>query len=191
MLLDAQSFVSAASIASAINVTVSSLASPTELNSRAAQQGDLAIARTTGATSDDCTVYYADTSSDAQSLPYIVTSATSGVRWIAIAGRYRNGNVNSAALTASRLLRTDSSKNLESNAALTNTRILYADSNGWPTDSANLTFSGTLLTLGTGATDNIWQRLGIAGGVGVVQGLAASSGFRGASQDQISLNGCP
>lgn len=65
------------------------------------------------------------------------------------------GNLLNSGLTASRLVRSDASKNLESNAALTNTRVLYADSNGWPTDSANLTFSGTLLTLGTGATGGL------------------------------------
>jgi hypothetical protein len=60
-----------------------------------------------------------------------------------------------SALTASRLVRTDGSKALESNAALTSTRVIFADGSGWPTDSANFTFSGTLLTLGTGATGGL------------------------------------
>jgi hypothetical protein len=63
--------------------------------------------------------------------------------------------LNNSALTASRLIRTDASKNLESNAALTNTGVLIADSSGWPSTSANMTFSGTLLTLGTGATGGL------------------------------------
>jgi hypothetical protein len=143
------------SVGAAIEVTVSNIASPTELNSRAAIQGDLVLARTTEAGTGSQTLYYADTTSDSESLPYIVSSATAGVKFIACGGRYNNGSKAIGGLTASRLVRTDASKNLESNAVLTNTRVLYADSNGWPADSANLTFSGTLLTLGTGATGGL------------------------------------
>ena len=162
------------SIGSAVEVTVSNIASPTELNSRAAAQGDVILARTTEAGTGNQTWYYADNTSDAESLPYIVSSATAGVKFIAFAGRYQNQNANTAALTASRLLRTDANKNLESNAALTSTRVLYADGSGWPTDSANFTWSGTTLqTIGSGgvstlqaSTQDAMRLLGRAGGTG-------------------------
>lgn len=145
--LDAVSFLTPGALGAAIEVTVASIASPTELNSRAAAQGDIILARTTEAGTGTQTWYYADTTSGAESLPYIVSSATAGVKFIAFGGRYQNENVNTAALTASRLLRTDASKNLESNAALTNTRVTFADSSGWPTDSANFTFTTTVCTI--------------------------------------------
>lgn len=56
-------------------------------------------------------------------------------------------NVRLTPLTASRLLRTDANKQLESNAALTSGRVTIADVNGWPTDSANFTFSTTVCTI--------------------------------------------
>lgn len=51
------------------------------------------------------------------------------------------------ALTASRLVRTDAGKALESNAALTATGVLFADANGWPSTSANFTFTTTVCTI--------------------------------------------
>lgn len=138
------------SIGSAIEVTVASIASPTELNGRAAAQGDLVLARTTEAGTGSQTLYYADTTSDAESLPYIVSSATAGVKFIACGGRYNNGSKAIGGLTASRLLRTDASKNLESNAALTNTYVLYADSNGWPTGSSGFITTGSAAAIGAG-----------------------------------------
>ena len=88
--LDAISFLSPSAIGSAIEVTVASIASPTELNSRAATQGDLILARTIEAGTGTQTLYYADATSDAEALPYIVSSATAGVKFVAVAGRYVN-----------------------------------------------------------------------------------------------------
>jgi hypothetical protein len=88
--LDAISFLSPSAIGSAIEVTVASIASPTELNSRAAAQGDLILARTIEAGTGTQTLYYADATTDAESLPYIVSSATAGVKFVAVAGRYVN-----------------------------------------------------------------------------------------------------
>lgn len=84
--LDAVAFITPGSLGAAIEVTVASIASPTELNSRAAAQGDIILARTVEAGSSNQTWYYADTTSDAQSLPFIVSSATAGVKFLAIAG---------------------------------------------------------------------------------------------------------
>lgn len=58
-----------------------------------------------------------------------------------------------------------------SNATLTSGRIPYATTNGLLTDSANLTFSGTLLTLGTGATGG----LSIAATTGATLNIASTS----------------
>ncbi len=120
--LDAVSFLTPGALGAAIEVTVANIASPTELNARAAAQGDIILARTTEAGTGTQTWYYADTTSDAQSLPYIVSSATAGVKFIAVAGRYQNQSINSAALTASRVVTTDVSKNLDTPATVTTTQ---------------------------------------------------------------------
>lgn len=259
--LDAIVFLSPSSIGTAIEVTVADINSPTELNGIAASSGDVIIARTVGAATDQYTFYIADTTSDAQSLPWIVSSSTAGVKFIASAGHAVNNSVRFAstirlnsltasrlvtldssndsatpssvavdqtitttstvsskaigaagialdkdssigdftlslspanltntrrwtfsdrsdtvagltaqtfsgiqtftlapvmsALTASRLVRTDGSKALESNAALTSTHMLFADSNGWPSGSANLTWSGTQITISSAIADAI------------------------------------
>ena len=88
--LDAVSFLTPGALGAAIEVTVASIASPTELNSRAAAQGDIILARTVEAGTGTQTWYYADTTSDSEALPWIVSSATAGVKFIAIAGAYSN-----------------------------------------------------------------------------------------------------
>lgn len=88
--LDAVSFISPGSLGAGIEVTVASIASPTELNIRPAAQGDIVLARTTEAGTGTQTWYYADTTSDAEALPWIVSSATAGVKFIAVAGAYAN-----------------------------------------------------------------------------------------------------
>ncbi len=118
-LLDPTVFLTSGAIGAAIEVTVANIASPTELNARAAAQGDIILARTIEAGTGTQTWYYADTTSDAQSLPYIVSSATAGVKFIAFGGRYQNENINTAALTASRVVATDASKNLDTPATIT------------------------------------------------------------------------
>jgi hypothetical protein len=184
--LDAIAFLSPSAIGSAIEVTVASIASPTELNSRAAAQGDIILARTIEAGTGTQTWYYADTTSDAESLPYIVSSATSGVKFIAIGGRYQNESINTASLTASRLIRTDASKNLESNAALISTYILYADTNGWPTGSASLTWNGTALTA-NGVAIGDTSGYGFVSLNGVTSPLASTIGIYGAGPGDDTL----
>lgn len=85
-LLEPQVFLSPGSIAAAIETTVANIDSPTELNSLGTSQGELRIARTTQAGDSNETLYYLDTTSSAQDLPYIVTSATAGLKWMAMAG---------------------------------------------------------------------------------------------------------
>ncbi len=114
--LDPVVFLSPSSIGTAIEVTVADINSPTELNSVAAASGDIIIARTVGAATDQYTYYIADTTSDAQSLPWIVSSATSGVKFIATAGHAVNNAVRFAStirlnsLTASRIVTLDSNR---------------------------------------------------------------------------------
>lgn len=206
---------SSISFGAAIETTVANIASPTELNSLGTTQGEIRLARTTEAGTGTQTWYYLDTTSDAQSLPYIVTSATAGLKWIAFGGRYCNEAVNIlgiltaasslsvtstatvgglltassgltvtstttlSGLTASRLVRTDGSKQLESNAALTSTNVLYADSNGWPTGDSNLTVTSTVFTLGSTRTANFANTTSAssatAGAVTIGNGTAATN----------------
>jgi hypothetical protein len=88
--LDPVFFLTPGALGAAIEVTVANIASPTELNSRAAAQGDIVLARTVEAGTGTQTWYYADTTSAAQDLPYVVSSATAGVKFIAVAGAYAN-----------------------------------------------------------------------------------------------------
>lgn len=88
--LDPQVFLTPGSIAAAIETTVANIDSPTELNSLGTSQGELRIARTAQAGDSNETLYYLDTTSSAQSLPYIVTSATAGLKWLAMAGYAHN-----------------------------------------------------------------------------------------------------
>lgn len=84
--LDPQVFLTPGAIGAAIETTVASIDSPTELNSLGTTQGELRVARTTQAGDSNETLYYLDTTSSAQDLPYIVTSATAGLMWMAMAG---------------------------------------------------------------------------------------------------------
>lgn len=126
--LDVIAFLTPGALGAAIEVTVASIASPTELNSRAAAQGDIILARTIEAGTGTQTWYYADTTSAVEALPYIVSSATAGVKFIAFGGRYQNENINTAALTASRVVTTDASKNLDAPATIATDQSLSTTS---------------------------------------------------------------
>lgn len=60
-----------------------------------------------------------------------------------------------SALTASRLVRTDASKALESNAALTATHVLFADANGWPTGNAALVYASSVLEIASASASPV------------------------------------
>lgn len=140
--LDAIVFLSPSSIGTAIEVTVADINSPTELNGIAASSGDIIIARTVGAATDQYTFYIADTTSDAQSLPWIVSSSTAGVKFIASAGHAVNNSVRFAStirlnsLTASRIVTLDSSKDSSTPATITTDQSLSL------TGSATVTVAG-------------------------------------------------
>jgi hypothetical protein len=113
------------SIGSAIEITVADINSPTELNAVGSAQGELRLARTVEAGDSQQTLYYLDTTSSAQSLPYVVTSLTAGLKWVAVSGHACNQAVRFAsdvrlnAETASRIVTTDSNKDLDTPATVT------------------------------------------------------------------------
>ena len=80
-------------MAAATELTVASLVNPTELNSLGLAVPDWRVCRTVGAGTDDATWYRLDASSAGVSAPYVMASATAGLRWVAIAGRYINSAV--------------------------------------------------------------------------------------------------
>lgn len=86
----------AAPFLSATDLVVANAASPTELNSYGTAVPDWRLVSQAGATSDSATLYRLDVSSDSQALPYIVDSVTAGLKWVAVSGRYVNGEVTSA-----------------------------------------------------------------------------------------------
>jgi hypothetical protein len=72
-----------------------------------------------------------------------------------------------------------------SNATLTTARVPFATTNGILTDSANLTFSGTLLTLGTGATGG----LSIAATTGTTLSVASTANSATLASNSIFTSG--
>lgn len=119
-------------------------------------------------------------------VPYATTNGilTDSANMVFDGTKLTVGNLLDSGLTASRLVRTDGSKNLESNAALTNTRVLFVDSNGWPTDSANFTFSTTVCTIAnTTSASNATTGAFVVG-----NGTAATSVAIGAGNAVIGAN---
>lgn len=108
-----------------IELTVTSLANPTELNAVGSDVPDWRLCKTVGAGTDDATLYRLDASSASVNAPYVMASATAGLRWVAIAGAYVNqemainGGVNLPSETASRVVTTDSNKDLDTPATVT------------------------------------------------------------------------
>lgn len=153
MTLDPVAFISPGSLGAAIETTVASIASPTELNSLGTAQGEIRLVRTTEAGTGNQTWYYLDTTTDVQALPYIVTSATAGLKWIAFGGRYNNG-----ALSLAKLISigdtTDSTKRLTFDLASLTTAKTLTIATGAQTLDRTLTvpvLSGndTIVTLAT------------------------------------------
>lgn len=144
-------------IAAATELTVSSIANPTELNAVGTAVPDWRLCHQNTAASDQATLYRLDASTDAVNAPYIMASATAGLRWIAIAGRYQNDSknvqniltvgasltVNSAATITGTLA---ASANLTVASAATITGTLTASSNLAVT--SNATVSGTATITG-------------------------------------------
>lgn len=88
--------VTSTTIAEALELVTADLTNPTELNALGTAVPDWRLVRTNVAGSDEATLYRLDTSSDGVSAPYIMASATAGLRWVAIAGRYMNQGIGSA-----------------------------------------------------------------------------------------------
>ncbi len=94
--LDPVSFLSAAGVAGATELTVSSLANPTELNSIGVAVPDWRLCKTVSAGTDDATLYRLDASSASVNAPYVMASVTAGLLWVAVAGRYANQSITTA-----------------------------------------------------------------------------------------------
>lgn len=147
--LDPQVFLTSGAIAAAIETTVADINSPTELNSLGTSQGELRLARTTEAGDSSQTLYYLDTTSSAQSLPYIVTSLTAGLKWLAVSGHACNQAVRFAATvrlnaqTASRVVTTDTNKDLDTPATVS-TAQAWAFSSTMSVVDGNLSITGSV-----------------------------------------------
>ncbi len=83
-------------IAGAIELLVASIANPTELNVIGTAVPDWRLCHTDSAGSDPATLYRLEANTDAVSAPYIMASATAGLRWVAITGNYQNQNFTTA-----------------------------------------------------------------------------------------------
>ena len=100
--MDRISTLSASGMASATELTVVSLSNPTELNAIGLAVPDWRVCKTVSAGTDDATWYRLDASSASVNAPYVMASITTGLRWIAIAGRYENQTLTSAATIAAK-----------------------------------------------------------------------------------------
>ena len=84
--MDRISTLSASGMASATELTVASLSNPTELNAIGLAVPDWRVCKTVSAGTDNAAWYRLDASSAAVDAPYIMASATTGLRWVAITG---------------------------------------------------------------------------------------------------------
>lgn len=91
---------SSGSIAVALELVTANIANPTELNAIGLAVPDWRLVRTNVAGSDEATLYRLDADTDAVNAPYIMASATAGLRWAAISGRYQFQAQNIGATTA-------------------------------------------------------------------------------------------
>jgi hypothetical protein len=91
--------ISSSGMAGAFELSVSNLASPTELNSLGTAVPDWRVCRASTAGTDEATLYRLDASSASQSAPYIMNSATAGLKWVAVFGRYSINQSVSTSLT--------------------------------------------------------------------------------------------
>jgi hypothetical protein len=73
-------------IAGLISLITANIDNPTELNAVGTAVEDIRLVHENVAGSDRATLYRLDTSSDSVSAPYVMASATAGLRWVAIAG---------------------------------------------------------------------------------------------------------
>ena len=107
------------SLALTFDLSVASASNPTELNAIGTVAGDLRLVHPTTATSDSATWYRLDASTDSVSAPYIMASATAGLRWIAIAGKYEQGgqNVSGAIVSTSTITGTQLISNIATGTA--------------------------------------------------------------------------
>lgn len=96
-LVASPTVISGPSIAAALEVSVANIANPTELNALGTAVPDWRLCRTNVAGSDEATLYRLDADTDAVAAPYVMASATAGLRWVAIAGRYMKQAVDIAA----------------------------------------------------------------------------------------------
>lgn len=83
---------SAPGIAAALELPVADIANPTELNAIGTAVPDWRLVRSNVSGTDQATLYRLDASTEAVAAPYIMASATAGLRWIAIAGAYMYGD---------------------------------------------------------------------------------------------------
>ncbi len=103
------------------------------LHSSSSTAGRVAIIGTSGLITDDSDLTFLGST-------LTVTDVSAG-------SLYVTGTVTDASLTASRLVASNSDKQLISNAALTSTRVPFADGTGSLTDDSDMTFSTATLTV--------------------------------------------
>ena len=163
-MLEPQVFLTPGAIGAAIETTVANIDSPTELNTLGTSQGELRIARTTGAGDSLETLYYLDTTSSAQDLPYIVTSATTGLKWLAMAGYARNQILKLKAISASTVVST-----------LGNTNA-FAEINNQNLNSGASASSDVVATADNGSSTTHYVDLGINGSTGGAAPFTTANG---------------
>lgn len=84
--------VTSIAVGNAIGLTTANLANPTELNSIGTVAGDFRMVTTSGGSPDSVTLYRLDSTSAAVFAPFVMASATAGLRWIAVAGYAQAGS---------------------------------------------------------------------------------------------------
>lgn len=123
----------AGGIAAALELTVANIANPVELNAIGTAVPDWRLCHTNVAGSDEATLYRLDADTDLVNAPYVVASATAGLRWVAIAGRYQNQSFKTAGTL--------------SGDTLTSARVAVVGGGGTIETSNNFLWDGQKVTL--------------------------------------------
>lgn len=175
-MLDRYPINSASSIAQAIELITANIDNPTELNALGTAVEDIRLVHENIAASDRATLYRLDTSSDSVNAPYVMASATAGLRWVAIMGYAVNQMVRQNAGAQSNAYEIVANINAFSEVNIQNT------------NAGSATSSDLVATSSDGTSTTIYTDWGINGaGGGAAPFTAAHEAYGYTDQNVLNL----
>ena len=175
--MDRISTLSASGMASATELTVASLSNPTELNAIGLAVPDWRVCKTVSAGTDNAAWYRLDASSAAVDAPYIMASATAGLRWVAITGFSQGQPLNIKAPSISTAV-----------SVLANTNN-FSEVNVQNLNSGSSASSDFVVTADNGSASTHYVDLGINGSTGgVAPFITANGAYLYTTDNQLDIS---